>query len=94
VKIMAIRERLESGSRWFGSGRGRRHWLYEAGVPGWTRTWHGYPCLHFAETTFPPVFDRKQELELLRDEARELERTLEDIREDIVRLENEIQEEK
>lgn len=88
---MALRDRLESGSRWFGPGRGKRHWFYETGVPGWTRSWHGYPCMHFAESTFPPVFDRRQELELLREEAWELERTLEDIRGSIKKLEDEIQ---
>ncbi len=84
---MSARERIGMGRQWFNPGLRGHHWFYEYGMPGWARTGGGYPCLHIADMHFPDTFDRDQEMQLLKQEAKELERTLEDIRERITELE-------
>ena len=66
---------------------GGRHWYHEMGMPGWTRMRGGYPALHWSECGCTPGFNRRQELAMLRQEARELEVMLKDIRDRIVDLE-------
>ena len=84
---MALRERMGEGIRRHGPGPRMRHWYHEEGMPGWTRVWHGYPCMHFADFNCPPVYDSRQELDLLREEASELERILGSVRSRIDELE-------
>ncbi|UCF31890.1 MAG: hypothetical protein JSV26_05670 [bacterium] len=82
-----MRERISTGRRWIGPGRRMHHWFFEDGMPGWTRPSGGYPCLHWADTHIPAVFDRRHELELLKEEAQELEQALGDVRKTISELE-------
>lgn len=84
---MAIMEVMGKGIYRFGGGRRAGHRFHEAGMPGWTRMWHGYPCLHWSEMGYQPPFDRKQELEMLREEAVEIEGILRSVRERIGELE-------
>ncbi|MDT8366429.1 MAG: hypothetical protein RRA15_08040 [bacterium] len=69
---MAIREEMRQGFHRFSSGSKGKHWAHENGMYGWTRSWHGYPCLHWSEVGCMPRFDARQELDLLRVEAGEL----------------------
>jgi len=87
---MALREEMRQRVHRFGSGGMGRHWPHDTGLPGWTRTWHGYPCLHWSEIGCMPRFDTRQELDLLRTEAGELEIMLGDIRKRIREIEGEL----
>ena len=84
---MALREEVRERFHRFRGGSFGKHWYHEYGVPGWTRSWHGYPCLHMFEMGFMPPYDSKQELEILRLEAGELETTLGEIRKRIREIE-------
>ena len=84
---MALSQEIRQRVDRFNRGRMEKHWLHEAGMPGWTRSWHGYPCLHWFEMGFMPAFDTRQELDLLRTEAGELEVMLGQIRKRILELE-------
>ncbi|UCF88537.1 MAG: hypothetical protein JSV70_09050 [bacterium] len=84
---MAISQEVRQRAQRFGVGGFVKHWYHENGMPGWTRSWHGYPCLHMFEMGFMPPYDSKQELDLLRVEAGELEVTLGEIRKRIRELE-------
>lgn len=79
----SVRERLH---RYRGKGMGG-HWFHETGMPGWASSWNGYPCLHMCEMGFMPPYDARQELDLLRTEAGELEVMLGQIRKRIRELE-------
>ena len=84
---MAFSEEMRHRINRFG-GRGfGKHWPHEHGIPGWTRSWHGYPCLHWFEMGFMPPYDSKQELDLLRAEAGEMEKILCEMRDRIKDLE-------
>lgn len=84
---MALREDMRQRVDRFSRGRTEKHWPHEYGMPGWTRAWHGYPCLHWSEMGCMPQFDTRQELDLLRTEAGELEVMLGQIRKRILQLE-------
>ena len=77
---MALREDVRERFHRYSGGRKEKHWPHEAGMPGWTRSWHGYPCLHWSEVGCMPRFDARQELDLLRIEAGVLEVMLGQIR--------------
>lgn len=82
---MAMREEMRHRVDRF---RGEGHWFHDSGMPGWSRPRHGYPCLHMYEMGFLPPYDVRQELDLLRTEARELESYLTDVRLRIRELED------
>ena len=84
---MAIREQMSQRAHRFGLEGMGKHWLHDTGMPGWTRSWHGYPCLHWFEPGFMPPFDTRQELDMLRREAGELEIMLGEIRKRIREIE-------
>lgn len=86
---MPARDTIRSVGGIFGIGRKHSHWFYESGAPGWTRTEGGYPCLHWADMHFPKVYDRRHELDLLKWESEEMERSLAEIRDRIRELETE-----
>lgn len=84
---MAFREDIRQRFHRFSSGGFGKHWLHESGMPGWSRSWHGDPCLHWSEMGFMPRFDTRQELDMLRIEAGELEIMLGVIRKRIREIE-------
>ena len=87
---MALRQEMRQRAYRFG-GRGMgKHWPHQSGMPGWTRAWHGYPCLHWSEIGCMPHFDARQELDLLHMEAGELEVVLGEIRKRIQELETQL----
>jgi len=87
---MAISEDARQRFHRLRSGGMGGHWPHETGTPGWTRSWHGYPCLHWFEPGFMPPFDTRQELDMLRREAGELEIMLGEIRKRIREIEVEV----
>lgn len=86
---MPARDTIRSVGGIFGKGHRHPHWLYESGVPGWTRTEGGYPCLHWADMHFPRIYDKRHELDLLIWEAGELEKSLAEVRDRIKELDTE-----
>jgi hypothetical protein len=84
---MAFRDEMRQRFHRFSSESKEKHWPHETGMPGWTRSWHGYPCLHMLEMGFMPPYDLKQELDLLRVEAGELAIMLGQIRKRIREIE-------
>ena len=84
---MALREDVRQRFDRLRSGGMGKHWPHDASMPGWTRSWHGYPCLHWFEMGFMPPFDTRQELDLLRTEAGELELMLGEVRKRIREIE-------
>ena len=85
---MAIIEVTPQGIFSIRRGRAMGHWFHEEGMPGWTRAWHGYPYLHWSEVGFTPRYDKRQELEVLREEAKDLESALQRVRERIGELQS------
>lgn len=87
---MALHEEMRQRLKRFrGMGTGKS-WPHETGMPGWSRSWHGYPCLHWLEMGFMPSYDPRQELDMLRIEAGELEVLLGQIRKRIREIEVEL----
>ena len=84
---MAFSEQMRQRVHRFSGGGMGKHWPHETGMPGWTRSWHGYPYLHMLEMGFMPPYDSKQELDLLRVEAGELAIMLGQIRKRIREIE-------
>ena len=84
---MAFREEIRQRVHHLRVGGMGGHWPHKTGMPGWASSWHGYPCLHWSEMGFIPPYDLKQELDLLRVEAGELEIELGQIRRRIRELE-------
>jgi hypothetical protein len=77
----------ERGGGGLGWGRGgggwrHRHWYYATGVPGWQRTFMGWPG--YAPPPFPAKFSppttKEQELEVLKNQAKYFEQALEGLR--------------
>jgi len=87
---VAFRQEIRQRFHRFGREGAGRHWPHEEGMPGWSRSWHGYPCLHWSEMGFMPGFDTRQELDMLRAEAGDLEIMLGDIRRRIREIEVEM----
>jgi len=84
---MAFGEKIRQRVHRFSVKGTGKHWYHEAGMPGWSRAWHGHPCLHWSEMGFTPHFDTRQELDMLRIEAGELEIMLGAIRKRIREIE-------
>jgi len=74
------------GGYWGGRGRGWRNRYWAAGVPGWD--WWGVP------TRFEPELTKQEEMEILQEEAKSLERQLEYVKKDIDKLKQSKTEEK
>jgi hypothetical protein len=68
-----------------GGGRGHRNWFYATGLTGWQRTAFGYPDFGgwyrapYA-APYPPAMTSEQEIDMLKDQAEDLEATLDEIR--------------
>ncbi len=80
---------LAGGSRYMSNrgGRGHRHWYYATGLRGWMRGERRFPLSHRGASTVQPAISRREELEMLRDEAGYFNQALEGIKERISRLE-------
>jgi hypothetical protein len=63
-----------------GGGRGRRNWFYAAGLPGWARAGYGMP--------FATGLTTREELEVLKEQAKYFEETLEETKKRIEELKN------
>lgn len=87
---MAFREDVRQRFHRFSGSRVGSHRSHESVMPGWSRPWHGYPCLHWFEMGFMPSYDARQELDMLRVEAGQLEVMLGQIRKRIRELEVEL----
>ena len=85
---MALSNSIRHMGEVLGHGLRRRHWFDERGVPGWTRTEGGYPCLHWADMHIPVPYDEGHEVRLLKKEAEELEVALIEVRARIRELED------
>jgi hypothetical protein len=76
--------------RGFGGGGWRhRHWYYATGVPGWQRTFAGWP--DYAPpfpATFGPQMTKDQELDALKNQAKYFEQALDDLRNRISEVES------
>jgi len=62
------------GRGWFGGGRGWRCWYWATGLPAWARAGYGYP-------------PSKEEMDILKDQAKFLSKELEEIQNRISTLE-------
>lgn len=73
------------GRGWFGRGRGWRHWYWATGLPGWARIGYGYPPFggYPSGTGITP----KEEMDMLKDQAKFLKQQLENIESRISTLE-------
>ncbi len=72
-----------------GSGRRHRHGYYATGLPGWQRSFVGWPGF---ETPFPgafgPAMTKEQELSALKSQAKYFEQALDDLRNRITEVES------
>jgi hypothetical protein len=73
----------------FGGGRGRRNMYWATGLPGWARA--GYAP---AGGTWPPAAEPAAEAEMLKAQATQFERALEEIKARLAELEAESKKEK
>ncbi len=73
------------GRDWFGGGRGWRHWYWATGLPGWARIGYGYPA--FAGYPYGVPLTAKEEMDLLKDQAKFFKQQLENIESRISTLE-------
>ena len=84
----------------FRGGRGRRggyrNWYRATGMPGWQRAQMGMPAWGGPGAAPPGGYgapSADQELQMLQDQAEQMEQALSDIRERIQELEQEVEEE-
>ena len=77
-----------------GGGRGRRHWYYATGLPGWARAGWGWPAWGMAPwAPTAPGTVPETELEALKAQAEYLENSLGEIRKRVQELESHEQKE-
>jgi hypothetical protein len=74
-----------------GGGYGYRHWYRATGLPGWQRTWGGYPAGPGAPWA-PPRPEPEQELSALRSQVKFMEESVRQARERIQELEKQAEE--
>jgi len=67
------------GGHWGGGGHGWRHWYYATGLPGWMRAGGGFGRPGAYGFPYAPATTREQELELLREQAKYFNDSLEAI---------------
>ncbi|MCK4572373.1 DUF5320 domain-containing protein [candidate division WOR-3 bacterium] len=68
----------------FGRGRGRRHWYWATGLPGWARSAYGYPPFEgwadpYLVQPLGPELIPSQEMDILKEEAEFIKTRLEDV---------------
>ncbi|RKY39500.1 MAG: hypothetical protein DRP75_01960 [Candidatus Omnitrophota bacterium] len=77
--------------RWFGRGRGWRHWYYATALPGWLRASYNLPSFagwwNPASWWFPYEISPKQEAEILKNQAEFLKQQLKDVQSRVETLE-------
>lgn len=72
-----------------GGGWRHRHWYYATGVPGWQRTFVGWPGYAPAfSAAFGPLMTKEQELEALKNQAKYFEQALDDLQNRISEVES------
>lgn len=77
----------------WGGGRGRRNWYYATGLPGWVRAYRGYPAWGGMQPPdipyqyAPPTVNPEQELEMLRNQAKQMQEDMKFVTERIKELE-------
>jgi hypothetical protein len=71
-----------------GGGRGHRHWYYATGLPGRVRGGGNFPRSFWGDPTVPPAVSPSEELDMLKDEAGYFEKTLDEIKKHISKLES------
>jgi hypothetical protein len=72
-----------------GGGWRHRHWYYATGLPGWERSFVGWPS--YAPpfpAAFGPMMTKEQELESLKSKAKYFEQALDDLRNRISEVES------
>lgn len=85
--------------RWFGRGRGFRHWYWATGLPGWARASIGLPAWGgWVYPGFHPYYGQEltpqKEAEILKKQAEAIQEELKSINERIKTLEKLASEEK
>lgn len=76
------------GRRFFGRGRGFRHWYYATELPFWARQGAYAPPIHYAASYYAaPTMTPEQELTYLKDQADYLASSLDEIQQRISELE-------
>jgi hypothetical protein len=82
------------GFRGRGGGRGRRHWFYATGMPGWARAGYGWPAwgaAGYPDAPYPapitPAMTTEQELAGLKQQAEYFKDALDEIGKRIEELE-------
>lgn len=76
------------GGRFFGRGRGFRHWYYATGLPFWARS--AFMC----QMPYMQELTPKDELEMLKNQAEILRRQLQEVEEEIGTLKKVVDKEK
>ena len=79
-----------------GGGRGRRHWFYATGMPGWARAGYGRPAwgaAGYPDAPYPapvgPAMTAEQELAELKQQAEYFQNALDEIKSRMEQLEAE-----
>lgn len=73
------------GRGWFGGGRGWRNWYWTTGIPGWFICGYGYPP--FVGYPYGPAPTAKEEMNILKEQAKFFKQQLENIESRISSLE-------
>lgn len=72
-----------------GRGRGYRHWFYATGLPYWARVnpyMYGQQPFYGQPQAYSPQMTREMEIDLLKRQAENLENTLREIKDRLVKL--------
>ncbi len=80
--------------RGFGRGYGFRYQYYATGLPGWARAQGYQPYPYYPSAPYPTGYSAKDELELLRNQSKDLKTTLDEISKRINELESDAEDEK
>ena len=77
------------GGRFFGRGRGRgwRNLYWATEMPGWMRVSYGYPAFGRGAYPYVPEMMPKEEMDMLKDQAKALKQQLDEIQGHISTLE-------
>jgi hypothetical protein len=74
-----------------GGGRGRRHWFWATGLPGWARAGYGYPAGPWVGQPYaaypPQPMTADQEVDALKNQSEYFKNALEEITKRIEELE-------
>jgi len=69
---------------WNGAGRGWRNWFWATGLPGWARSGRGAGI-----SAVPRILSEQETLDVLKNQAAQMEKMLEQIRQRIDQLQSE-----